>query len=53
MPFILPQILDTILTFLTLKKEAYFIRVQTHQYQWNREEPLEWPDFLAWPPSQN
>lgn len=49
MPFSLPQILNTILTFLTLKKEVYFIRVQAYQYQWNCEEPLEWPNFLAWP----
>ena len=33
MPFSLPQILNTILTFLTLKKEVYFIRVQAYQYQ--------------------
>ena len=53
MPFSLPQILNTILTFLILKKEVYFIRVQTYQYQWNCEEPLEWPDFLAWLPLHN
>ena len=28
----------TLLTFLTPKKEGYFIRVEIHQQQWNHEE---------------
>ena len=29
---------NTLLTFLTPKKERYFIRVEIHQQQWNHEE---------------
>ena len=40
------QILDTLLTFLTLKNEEYFIWVEIRQNQRNFEEASKRPSFL-------